>query len=316
MNERVDIAIPVYRPDSEFSDMIKRLEEQDVLPGKIILILTGDEGSEVLSCLASDFDNIEIHNISKEEFDHGRTRNEAASHSDAPYLAFMTMDAVPADTRLISELLKPMSDERVAVSYARQLPKEDCSVLEKINREFNYPDVDNKKGKEDIERLGVKTFFCSNACACYKRDIFDSLGGFVNETLFNEDMIFASKAVRAGFCIYYASAARVYHSHNYTLAGQYHRNFDLGVSQAEHPEVFDGISSESEGMKLVRASVKALAAEKKLYLLPKFFLFCAARFLGFKKGRKYEKMSRKAVLKATTDPGYFLRKWSQPKRGE
>ena len=61
-------------------------------------------------------------------------------------------------------------------------------------------------------------------------------------------------------------------------------------------------------MKFVNTAIKALAAERKLYLLPKFLLFCAARFLGFKKGKKYEKMSEKAVLKATTDPGYFLRK--------
>ena len=308
MAERVDIAIPVYRPGAEFAGVIKMLESQDIRPQKIIIINTKDNEADPDTDLTFGYDNIEVYRISKEEFDHGRTRNEAASHSDSPYLVFMTMDAVPADTRLISELLKPMSDERVAVSYARQLPKEDCSTLERINRQYNYPDGDVRKGKEDIERFGVKTFFCSNACACYRKEIFDSLGGFVNKTLFNEDMIYASKAVRAGFCIYYASSAKVYHSHNYTLSGQYHRNFDLGVSQAEHPEVFEGISSENEGMKFVNTAIKALAAERELYLLPKFLLFCAARFLGFKKGKKYEKMSEKAVLKATTDPGYFLRK--------
>ena len=304
----VDVAIPVYKPDAGLADVLSRLGSQDERPRKIILIHTKDDGSEDLSGLIPDPDNTEVYGITKEEFDHGRTRNEAALHSDAPYLVFMTMDAVPADSHLLSELLKPMSDERVAVSYARQLPKEGCDTLERINRSFNYPEGDQKKGLEDLDRLGVKTFFCSNACACYRREIFDRLGGFVDRTIFNEDMIYASKAVRAGYYIYYASSAKVWHSHNYTLAGQYHRNFDLGVSQAEHPEVFEGISSENEGMKLVKMSIKALAAEKRLYLLPKFFLFCLARYLGFKKGRKYEKMSEKAILKATTDPGYFLKK--------
>ncbi|MBO4373669.1 MAG: glycosyltransferase [Lachnospiraceae bacterium] len=306
----VDIAIPVYHPDDNFADVIRKLEFQDIRPCRIILIHTVDEGAADLEDLTSEFENVEIHTIKKEDFDHGKTRNKAASYSDAPYLIFMTMDAIPADPHLVSNLLKPMAEKNVAVSYARQLPKEGCAALEKINRSFNYPDSDIKKGKEDLERLGVKTFFCSNACACYNREVFDLLGGFVDETIFNEDMIYASKAVKAGYYIYYTAKACVYHSHNYSLSEQYHRNFDLGVSQAEHPEVFEGISSESEGMKLVRKTILSLAREKKLYLLPGFILFCAARYLGFRKGKRFDKMSRKAVLKMTANPDYFLKKWS------
>ena len=226
MDGRVDIVIPTYRPGAEFISIVRKLESQRERPGKIIVINTREEGSPetvVDMDALSEYEGVEVHDIPKEEFDHGRTRNKAASYSDAPYLVFMTMDAVPADDRLITELLKPMEQEDVAVSYGRQLPKPGCSVLERINRGFNYPEGDVKKGLKDLERLGVKTFFCSDVCACYRREIFDRLGGFVNGTLFNEDMIFASKAVRAGFCIYYASEARVYHSHDYTLKQQYHR---------------------------------------------------------------------------------------------
>ncbi len=314
MEKRVDIVIPTYKPDSLFLDILEKLEIQTVRPGKIIVINTEKRYLDALWAdrrKPEEYDNIEVHHISKEEFDHGKTRNEAASYSDAPYLVFMTMDALPSDNRLIEELLKPMEDEKAAVSYARQLPKEGCSEIERCNRAFNYPDKDEVKGKEDIERLGVKTFFCSNVCACYKRDIFDRLGGFVNETLFNEDMIYASKAVRAGYRIYYTSAAKVYHSHDLSASMQYHRNFDLGVSQAEHPEVFEGISSESEGMKLVKTSISHLVKAGKFYMIPEFIIKCAARYLGYKKGRNYEKMSRKAVLRMTTDPGYFLKKWDK-----
>ena len=288
----VDIVIPVYRPGAEFADVIKKLASQDIRPQKIIIMNTLDEGDDTLPDLSSVFDGIEIHNIIKEDFYHGKTRNEAASYSDAPYLVFMTMDALPADEKLISSLLAPMSDERTAVSYARQLPKDGCSTLERINRIYNYPSEDRKKGLQDLESLGVKTFFCSNACACYKREIFDQLGGFVDETMFNEDMIYASKAVRAGYFIYYASSARVYHSHDYTLLEQYRRNIDLGISQAEHPEVFEGISSESEGMRFVKTGIKMLSDEGKLLLLPKFLLFCAARYLGFRKGKRLSRLNR------------------------
>ncbi len=311
-----DIVIPTYKPDKAFPDVVERLEGQRAKPGRIIIINTEEEYLKDIPGGVGGllkYGNIEIHNIEKKDFDHGRTRNEAASYSDAPFLIFMTMDAMPDDDILTEELLKPMEDEKVAVSYARQLPKEGCSEIERCNRAFNYPDTDQLKGRDDIARLGIKTFFCSNVCACYRREIFDRLGGFVNETLFNEDMIYASKAVRAGYEIYYASRARVCHSHDLSAKEQYHRNFDLGVSQAEHPEVFEGISSESEGMKLVKRSIGHLCRVGKPYLIPDFVIKCAARYLGYKKGRNFAGLSKKEILKMTTDPGYFLRKWEKDK---
>ena len=58
-----------------------------------------------------------------------------------------------------------------------------------------------------LRRLGIKTFFCSNVCAAYRREIYEELGGFVKHTIFNEDMIYAAKAVEAGYAIAYAADA-------------------------------------------------------------------------------------------------------------
>ena len=74
-------------------------------------------------------------------------------------------------------------------------------------------------------------------------------GGFPRRTIFNEDMIYAGGLIKNGFAIAYAADARVIHSHNYSGRQQFHRNFDLAVSQAEHPEVFGGLASEGEGIR-------------------------------------------------------------------
>ncbi len=309
MEYSVDAVILTYKPGGEFTELVRRLQKQKVPLGKIIIMNTGKEYLEKeKEDVLSSYGNVEIRHIDKADFNHGKTRNEAVLFSTADFIIFMTMDAVPCDKELTQELLKPFENEGVAVSYARQLPKKGCGAIESCNRSFNYPDKDMVKGREDIDRLGIKTYFCSNVCACYKREIFYELGGFTDDTLFNEDMIFACKAVKAGYKIYYASKARVYHSHDYTVKEQYHRNFDLGVSQAEHPEVFKGISSESEGMKLVKDSVKYLFRVHKPYLLPEFFVKCAARYAGYKQGINYKRLSKKRVLKMTTDPDYFLKK--------
>ena len=44
--------------------------------------------------------------------------------------------------------------------------------------------------------MGIKTYFCSNVCAAYKKDIFEKLGGFVDRTIFNEDMIYAGNLIQ------------------------------------------------------------------------------------------------------------------------
>lgn len=100
-----------------------------------------------------------------------------------------------------------------------------------IQGSFNLPDESRKKGKADIEEMGIKTFFCSDVCAAYRVDLFHKLGGFESPVIFNEDMFFAAKAVFAGYYVKYEAEAKVIHSHNYTVRQQFHRNFDLAVSQ-------------------------------------------------------------------------------------
>ena len=105
------------------------------------------------------------------------------------------------------------------------------SLLSAIQREFNYPKTSRLKSKEDLSKLGIKTYFCSNVCAAYQKDVYERLGGFVRKTIFNEDMILAGRMIQAGWKIYYAADAKVIHSHNYNCRQQFHRNFDLAVSQ-------------------------------------------------------------------------------------
>ncbi len=309
----VDIVLLTYKPDKTIFEILEKLEKQTVKPNRIIIMNTEMKYLEKLiygSRFTSKFPNVEIRHLSKLEFNHGRTRNKGAKRSDAEFLVFMTQDAFPADEYLIEELIDPFrDDEEIAISYARQLPREDASPAEKFTRVYNYPDEDEIKTFDDIEDRGIKAFFCSNVCACYRRSIFDELGGFVDKTIFNEDMIFAYGALAAGYSIYYASKAKVYHSHNYTAKQQFKRNFDLGVSQADHPEVFGGIKSEAEGKRYVKECVAYLARSGKFYCIPGYIYCCAARYFGYRKGLNYKKLPKKKVLKYTSDPAYWKKSW-------
>ncbi len=304
----VDLVIPVYKPKDEFAELLDRIKKQTAAIHKIILMNTEkeywDEFIEKHSEI-SDYDNLEIHHISKAEFDHGNTRNQGISYSDAEYILLMTQDALPENEFLVEKLLQSFENEGVALAYARQLPREECREAEKFTRQFNYPPESVMKTEADIETLGIKAFFCSDVCAMYKKDIFESLGGFIKKTIFNEDAIFAGGAIKKGYTIAYNAEARVIHSHNYGNMEQFRRNFDLGVSQTQHPEVFEGIKSESEGIRLVKKTIVHLWNNKcKMQILP-MIVQSGFKFLGYKFGKNYNKLPKGFVIKCSMNKSYW-----------
>ena len=218
----------------------------------------------------------------------------------------MTQDALPADNRLLEELTAPfLSDDRIAVSYARQLPEKDSGEIERFTRAYNYPEESCVKGKEQLSEMGIKTYFCSNVCAAYKKDIYQELGGFVRHTIFNEDMIYAGRLIQEGYAVAYAADAKVIHSHNYSCMQQFHRNFDLGVSQAEHPEIFAGVPSEGEGIKLVKKTINYLIQKRKIWLIPGVILQSGCKYAGYLSGKNYRKLPRKMILWCTMNREYW-----------
>lgn len=289
----IDIIIPTYKPDNTFLKLIEMLQQQTVLPNRIILMNTEEEWIRPFldkTGILDRFPNLEIHHVSQKEFDHGKTRHQGVGFSKAPYFLCMTQDAIPKDNRLIEELLKALKEEKVAIAYGRQLARKDSGVLETYTREFNYPSESRVKSEKDISVLGIKTYFCSNVCAAYNRSIYDSLGGFIQDTIFNEDMIYAANAIKAGYLVSYVAQARVIHSHSYTGIQQLKRNFDLGVSQAKHPEIFQAVPSEKEGGKMVFRIISLLKRDKKLHLLIPFFYQCACKLIGYRLGKAYKRL--------------------------
>lgn len=306
--KKVDVIIPVYKPDRGFLTMIEKLQTQTVPVSRIILMNTEQKYLDRLlygTTLEREHHNITVKHLSKWEFDHGRTRNQGVKLSDADVFVMMTQDAVPADAYLVERLLEGLGGEKTAAAYARQLPDRDSSEAERYTRQFNYPAEPCIKTKADLPALGVKTFFCSNVCAEYRRDVFDELGGFVNRAIFNEDMLYAAKAVEAGYGIAYAAQAKVYHSHNYTYRQQFHRNFDLGVSQADHPEVFAAYPSESEGIRLVKSTVAHLKEKGMWMKIPDVIIQSGFKYMGYLMGKRYRRLPMRLVTACSSNREYW-----------
>lgn len=338
---KIDVIIPVYRPGRELFRLLDRLAGQTAPVHKIILMNTEKKYFEALLAgtgidFTGKYGNVEVHHLSAEEFDHGGTRHRAVQYSHADIFVMMTQDAMPADNYLIERLTGRLGEglareraeteasgggaqsipafrdagRRVAVAYGRQLPGAESSDAEKVSRYFNYPAASLLKTADDLDTMGIKTFFCSNVCAAYRRDIYEESGGFVRHTIFNEDMIYAAGMIRAGYGIAYEAEARVVHSHNYTNMQQLRRNFDLGVSQAEHPEVFGGVPAEAEGKRLVKAVFRHMKRRGRLYRFPGFCVQCGFKYAGYLLGKNYRRLPEKWVLALTAGKNYWKREES------
>lgn len=302
-NRTIDVMIPTYRPGKEFRLLLERLKQQSVPVRRVVIINTEKKFWD--SRWEQEFPFTEVHHIRKEEFDHGGTRRKAAELTDAEVMVFMTQDALPADRDLIRNLTAPLKEPETAAAYARQLPNASCSFVERYTRSFNYPDKSSVKSREDLPVYGIKTFFCSNVCAAYRKDVYESLGGFTGHTIFNEDMIYASAVIQHGYRIAYAADAKVIHSHNYTCMQQFRRNFDLGVSQAEYPEVFQTASSESEGIRLVKKTFRYLCVNGRRRLIPGFVLQSGFKYAGYLAGKNYRRMPARMVRWCSMNKDYW-----------
>jgi rhamnosyltransferase len=118
-------------------------------------------------------------------------------------------------------------------------------------------------------------------------------------------MLYAAKVMKAGYQVAYVAEAEVVHSHNYTCKQQFKRNFDLGVSQAEHPEVFDEVPSEKEGMRSVKGTIRHLRKKEMRRKIPYVILQSGCKYLGYFLGKRYKKLPHKWVMKFTSNKEYW-----------
>lgn len=309
----IDLVIPTYKPNDVLFHLLKSIDLQMVEVDHIYLMNTGEDlftinlERDQISYIMN-HPKVEISHVTPSEFNHGGTRNQGFQKSKADIVVTMTQDVTIISKDLIEELVKPFENPEIVVSYARQLPYKDLKPEEKFVRSFNYPKESRVKRKEDLEKLGIKTYFASNVCSAYKKEIFDQVGGFEENVIFNEDMFYAAKVINKGYAISYTAEAEVVHSHNYKNWTQFQRNFDLAISQVNHKEIFEGIRSESEGIKMVKAASKYLLSHGLFYRIPCLIATSGWKYMGYFFGKRYRRLPKKTVVKWSMNKNFWKEK--------
>lgn len=282
--KNIEIIIPTYNAGEKFSELTCVLKQQKNVTPKNIRIIDSSSTDDTVHIAKQAGFQVQV--IKKEEFGHGKTRNIAASQSQADYLVFLTQDAIPAAPDTIWKLCLPLiENSSIALTYGRQLPVSGIGILGNHARLFNYPAQSLLKTKGDIPRLGIKTIFCSDSFAAYNRRKLLESGNFPDVN-FGEDTLIAAKFIKDGYVVYYNADACVYHAHSFTLSEEFKRSIVIGKLHHDYQSVFDSFGTvNGEGIKFVKSELHMLISQKNIKLLPVACLHNFFKFLGYRFGK-------------------------------
>jgi rhamnosyltransferase len=141
--------------------------------------------------------------------------------ADADVVVFLNSDATPENEDWLGNLIAPLA-ARAAAVFGRQTPRPDCRELFRKDTERAFGD-----GREAAR--WVQFFSMANAAA--RRDVLLA-HPFETRVQYSEDIEWSYRLRKAGRRIVYVPEAAVTHSHNYTLAQSYKRQFGEGKAEA------------------------------------------------------------------------------------
>lgn len=275
----ISIICPLYNAEDYIEDLYLNIKKQkDVCITEIEFILTesNDSTEDKLKKLMCNYKK-----ISKKEFSHSLVRERAAFEAKGDILVFITQDIRIVDEYWLYNLTKDIVAGKCEAAFSRQIGYEDHKV-EKYTREINYPIEKRIVSKTDIDRLGLMTFFFSDASSAISKEIFVKLNGYDNKNLpTNEDMYFAYKLIMNGYRIEYAADSKIIHSHDLSFKDTVKRYSDIGKFFEENKYLKE-YSAGERGFTVLKYIIKRSIQDKKPLIIADAIINFGARFIGMK----------------------------------
>lgn len=282
---KFDVIILTYNSQNRILNLINSIKLQTIQPENILVI---DSNSTDDTVKIAKNNGCITYVIKKEDFDHGGTRTYAAKLSNAEFLVYLTDDVLLYDKYSLENLLVFFDDNKVAAVFGRQIPYEDTNIWGKHLRFFNYPENDYIRSYQDKKEYGIKTVFLSNSFCAYRKEALEKVGYFKEKLILGEDTYIGAKLIMAGYKIAYSSKAIVFHSHSYSIIQEFKRYVDIGIFHRTENWILKEFGTpKREGKKYIFSGIKYLVKNKKVILIPEFFIRVFFKYLGYKLGYNY-----------------------------
>jgi rhamnosyltransferase len=250
----------------------------------------------------------EVERIDPATFNHGRSRQEAVDRfcESGEFVVFLTHDAVIEGPQSFTLLLETFSNQRVGAAYGRQLPHSDASLFGSHSASFLYPPISETRTLADVSRYRIRTAYISNSFAAYRMTALRECGGFPSALILGEDTHVALQMLLAGWSLTYCAEALVRHSHDYSVAQDMQRYFDVGVLHAQLPQLLQKLGEpEGDGLRFVTSELRYMGRTAP-WLLPEVVIRNAAKYLGYRLGRVYRRLPNSLRRRLSMTKGYWL----------
>lgn len=276
---KISIICPLYNAENYIEDLyfnIKKQKDVSIADIRFILTESSDNTEEKLKKLECNYKK-----ISKNEFSHSLVREKAGFEAEGDILVFITQDIKIVDEYWLYYLTKDIKEKRCEAAFSRQIGYKEHKV-ERYTREINYPDKTRIVSKDDIEKLGLMTFFFSDASSAISKKVFMELKGYDNKNLpTNEDMYFAYKLIMSGYRIEYAADSKIIHSHDLSFKETVKRYSDIGKFFEEN-KYLKKYSAGERGVAVLKYIAKRSIEDKKPLIIVDAIINFGARFIGMK----------------------------------
>jgi rhamnosyltransferase len=198
----VSIIVRTYNEERYLDRLLTAIAEQEVdFDHEVLLVDSGSSDDTLRIALRH---GTKVLSIPKQDFSFGRSLNRGCAAAGGECLVFVSGHCVPVDNQWLARLVAPIRDQRVALTYGRQLGGHESKFSEKQLFAKFYP---------ELSRIPQEGFFCNNANAAVRRDLWER-HRFNEELTGLEDLFLGQALVRAGQRIGYVANATVHHFHH------------------------------------------------------------------------------------------------------
>lgn len=267
--------IPAYKSEQTITKCLKGILNQSELGNseyEIIIILC--QATLEFEKLIPDHPNIFTlkTNLKNRSF----SRNLGSSKSKGEFLIFVDAD-VYLDKEWLKQCTPVFSNKLVAASQGRFIWDERCSDLKK---RFSFlPKVESSI----FSKYGPVVV--TGACI-YRASIFNSLGKFSEEVLWNEDLNLSVSAFNNGYAIAYSdTAVAVLLNEKYSLRDNLGRSYKSGFHSCQLNKYFYNDSKLKETsffyLRMMFTNIRQLLFQRNKKLSLHYFLHYSVKLVGY-----------------------------------
>ncbi|GAB4199234.1 MAG: glycosyltransferase [Thermoflexibacter sp.] len=203
---RYSIIIRAYNEEKYIGQLFERIFRQSFIKEtEVILVDSGSTDRTI--AIAKQF-AVKIVPIAPTEFTFGRALNKGIAAAQGEILIFASAHVYPTDDFWIENLVKPFENEKIALSYGRQIGNEITKYSEHQIFKKWFPAESHPLQKHP---------FCNNANCAIRKSLWEQQPYDENITGL-EDLDWANKILQKGYWISYVAEACIVHIHEETPA--------------------------------------------------------------------------------------------------